>query len=145
MSTVYWWLPMLVDFDVTSKPTPQYNCFAWAMGNDSLWVDPTTEYGYWPECIPNGYTIASFIELFRSVGYEPCEDGDLEKGYEKIAIYALDGKPTHAARQLSNGQWTSKLGQLEDIVHSTPEELQADDRNSYGRVGLFMIRPLRGC
>ena len=80
-------------------------------------------------------TIDSVIELFRGVGYEPCNDGSLETGNEKIAIYAMNSEPTHAARQLPNGQWTSKLGQYEDIVHSTPEELQGDNKYSYGRVG----------
>lgn len=143
MSTGYWWLPFLVDFDVTSRATPQYNCFAWALGSDSLWVDPF-EYGYWPESIPNDLTVASFIELFRGVGYEPCEDGKLDEGCEKIAVYAVDGEATHAARQLPDGQWTSKLGAREDIVHSTPEELQGDGRSSYGQVVLFMIRPKSG-
>jgi hypothetical protein len=26
--------------------------------------------------------------------------------------------PTHAARQLPNGRWSSKLGKLEDIEHA---------------------------
>ena len=145
MRTGYWWLPALVDFNVTSESTLQYNCFAWALGNDSQWVDPTAEYGYWPECIPNDNTIDSVIELFRGAGYEPCIDGSLETGYEKISVYTMNGEPTHAARQLVNGQWTSKLGRYEDIVHSTPEELQGDNHYSYGRVALFMVRPLSGC
>ena len=144
MSTGYWWLPSLGDFNVTSGATPQYNCFAWALGSNSLWIDPTVEYGYWPESIPNDLTVASFVELFRGVGYEACEDGKLEEGYEKIVIYAHDGEPTHAARQLPDGQWTSKLGVREDIVHSSPEELQGDDRSSYGRVVLFMVRSIGG-
>lgn len=136
---------MLVDFNVTSEATLQYNCFAWALGNDSQWVDPTAEYSYWPECIPNYNTIDSVIELFRGAGYEPCNDGSLETGHEKIAVYVKDGEPTHAARQLASGQWTSKLGRYEDIVHSTPEELQGNNHYSYGRVSLFMARPLSGC
>ena len=35
MRSGYWWLPHLVDFQVTSESTPQYNCFAWALGEDS--------------------------------------------------------------------------------------------------------------
>ncbi len=136
-----WWLPRLADFNVTSEATPQYNCFAWALGNDSLWVDPTVEYGYWPDTIPRDNTIDSVVKLFRQAGYGPCSDGSLEIGYEKIAVYAMNGEVTHAARQLANGQWTSKLGRLEDIVHSTPEELQGDHCRSYGRLALFMVRP----
>jgi hypothetical protein len=49
----------------------------------------------------------------------------LEPGIEKVAIYAdLPADSwTHAARQLPNGRWTSKLGDFEDIEHDTPEGL----------------------
>ena len=141
----YFWIPHLKDFDVTSEATDQYNCFAWALGYDSKWVEPTTEYGLWPECIPDDLMIDSVIELFRLVGYEPCDSGRLESGYEKIAVYAMHGEATHAARQLPSGRWTSKIGQLEDIVHLSTEELQADDYYCYGRVALFMARPAIDC
>ena len=71
-----------------------------------------------------------------------CEDGNLEPGYEKVAIYAMDGEPTHAARQLQNGWWTSKLGKYEDIDHDSLEELQGYGFGDYGRVAVFMARPL---
>ena len=35
-----------------------------------------------------------------------------------VAIYQSGGLPTHAARQLSDGNWTSKLGPNIDITHS---------------------------
>lgn len=47
---------------------------------------------------------------------------------------------THAARQLPNGLWTSKLGQLEDITHATPQVIAGSD---YGEVMQFMKRPLK--
>ena len=141
----YWWLPMLGHYKVTSEATLEYNCFAWALGDDSRWVDPIADYAYWPEGIPNENTIDSVTELFREAGYKPCDDGRLETGYEKIVIYARNGEPLHAARQLSNGQWTSKLGKYQDIVHSTPEELQGDYDYSYGRVAKFMARPRSDC
>ena len=144
MRSGYWWLPYLVDFEVTSESTPQYNCFAWALGEDSQCVDPNPLFGYWPENIPSDGTVNSFVELFRAAGYEPCGDGSLEAGCEKIAIYAKNGSATHAARQLENGQWTSKLGKLEDIVHSTPEELQGELHGEYGWVAVFMIRLCSG-
>lgn len=37
----YWWLPHLADFQVTSESTPQYNCFAWALG-----LEGEFEYSY---------------------------------------------------------------------------------------------------
>ena len=61
------------------------------------------------------------------------------KATKKIAIYVNpDGKPTHAARQLSSGQWTSKLGQLEGIEHNILEGLTGSE---YGTVAVMMKRP----
>lgn len=61
-----------------------------------------------------------------------------EEGFEKIAIYIdSHGKPTHAARQLSSGKWTSKLGQLEDIEHSNLDDVTG---LHYGSVGAILKR-----
>ena len=88
--------------------------------------------------MPREVTLAAFIEAFGLLAYEKCDDGILEEGYQKIVLYVDDsGKPTHAARQLPNGAWTSKLGELEDIVHVT-----VDDVNGplYGAPVQFMRR-----
>ena len=71
--------------------------------------------------------------------YEPCDDGALEDGFEKVAIYALSFTVTHMARQLASGRWTSKLGELEDIEHETPAELEGD---IYGIVVQYMRRAI---
>lgn len=72
-------------------------------------------------------------------GYVPCVDSTLEDGYEKVAIFALpSGMPTHMARQLSSGSWTSKLGRLEDIEHNDVEAVNCD---AYGAPVRFLKRP----
>ena len=49
---------------------------------------------------------------------DKCDGQDLETDFDKIAVFANDqGIPTHAARQLPSGRWSSKLGELEDIEH----------------------------
>lgn len=58
-----------------------------------------------------------------------------ENGYTKIALYAIDGEITHAARQLDNGLWTSKLGPLNDIQHGNPEVIEG---GFYGKVAVYM-------
>ena len=58
-------------------------------------------------------------------------------GSKKIAIYQSGGLPTHAARQLPDGQWTSKLGRNIDISHTLPG-LEGPE---YGQVAVFMRRP----
>lgn len=51
-------------------------------------------------------------------------------------IYTKDGSPTHAARQLPNGKWSSKLGPDADISH----EISALDGPCYGGVEVVMRR-----
>jgi hypothetical protein len=63
-------------------------------------------------------SVEAWIELFELHGYRRCDSADLEEGMEKIAIYAdSNGEALHVARQLSSGEWTSKIGKLEDIRH----------------------------
>jgi len=109
-------------FLITSEVTPEYNCIAWAAGEDGRWwwPDPMGQ-AYWPPDIPREETLDAFIQAYAKLGYQPCENEELEPAYEKIALFASsNGSPTHAARQLQNGGWTSKLGPQEDIEH-TPE------------------------
>jgi hypothetical protein len=80
------------------------------------------------------------VETFRSLGYQECENGGLEEGYEKVALYGSTLIYTHAARQLPNGKWTSKLGRSEDIEHDEPDVLAG---GIYGEVHEFMRRPRR--
>lgn len=93
--------------------------------------------GYWPEGLPREETLSAFVTAFEKLGYQVCDDGRLESGYEKVALYAKEGKPTHAARQLQSGYWTSKLGRLEDIEHEDEEGVSGP---VYGEPILFMKR-----
>jgi len=57
---------------------------------------------------------------------------------EKVAIFAdAQGAPTHAARQLESGAWTSKCGTLEDIEHNSLANLEG---GAYGKAVLFLER-----
>ncbi len=126
------------DYTITSLRSDEYNCFAWAYGDSSRWFDPRIDLGYyWPLDHDYGHTITAVTELFRAIGYEECADGSREPGYEKVAIYAANDEPAHAAKQLENGRWSSKLGSLEDIEHLMAEELHCPD---YGHVAVFMRR-----
>ncbi len=133
-----------VPYEITSPATPGYNCIAWAAGDDSRWwepAEPPSSY-YWPEGVSRRYTLEAYAEAFRHLGFEDCENARLEQGWEKVAIYAKeDGRPTHAARQLANGDWTSKLGGLEDISHPEPDHVSG---TAYGRPVLFLRRRRAG-
>jgi hypothetical protein len=93
---------------------------------------------YWPDGVPRTYEMASYIKAFETVGFDLCQDGILEPGFEKIAIYAVRGFPTHTARQLRNGNWTTKFGDFEDVEH-----LNLDCLNGplYGAPTKYMRRP----
>ncbi len=81
----------------------------------------------------------AFIQAYSTLKYTPCENSELESGYEKVAIYTNEnGVPTHATRQLPDGTWTSKLGKDVDIEH---ESLQVLEGSAYGKVKLFLKRP----
>jgi hypothetical protein len=124
---------------ITSPAEVEYNCVAWAAGDDSRcwWPDRLGQY-YWPEGAHRQGTLEAFTEAFGTLGFEKCPDSSLEQGWEKVAIYAkADGAPTHAARQLPDGTWTSKLGQLQDIQHPTLELVSCED---YGTPVLTLRR-----
>ena len=76
------------------------------------------------------------MRVFEAMGYEACDDRQLEASVEKIAIYAKDGVPTHMARQLPSGDWTSKCGAGEDITHT----LVGLEGDLYGAVSVVMRR-----
>lgn len=138
------WFPHLTStgYRVTSPRSPDYNCIAWAADEDSRWWEPDP-FGlyYWPESSPREFTVEAYVETFISLGYAPCDSDDLEPGFEKIAIYVNpQGIPTHAAKQMSNGRWTSKLGRSEDIEHS----LEGLKNSIYGSVAQVLRRPATG-
>jgi len=126
--------------EVTSEATPAYNCIAWAASDESRWWWPDEMGQYhWPDGVPREATLTAFEQAFALLGYQRCDEAELEPHLEKIAVYVgADGAPTHAVRQLPSGQWTSKLGRDVDISHGTPSSVEGP---GYGRVALFMCRP----
>ena len=124
---------------ITSGRSTAYNCIAWAAGDDARWWWPIDiEDVHWPEGVPRVEELSAFVAAFATLGYAECEGGGLERGLEKIAIYAADGIPKHAARQLPDGQWSSKLGKSFDLSHT----LEAITGPAYGEPELFLSRPL---
>ena len=105
---------------LASPATAEYNCIAFAAGDQRRWWWPDpARISHWPSTAAREETIAAFQQAYGSLGYELCANAKLEIGFEKIALYAIGGAPTHAARQLPDGRWVSKLGELEDIEHAS--------------------------
>ena len=129
------------DWEITSPPKANYNCIAWAAEDSRRWwepIPPPTRSVYWPAGARRARSVEAHAEAFATLGYSPCEPESLEQGVQKIALFA-DAKAncTHAARQLEDGNWTSKLGEAEDVRH--PLRALVGDR--YGNVALLMSRP----
>jgi len=128
-----------VNFGIKSKTDDRYNCIAWAIVRDDVWVDALEgEFDgiYWPASVPKGRALTHLEAMFSSYGYVRCDDS-FEEGYMKVALFEKQERWSHAARQLPGGNWASKMGQLEDIHHNTPFDIEGD---GYGKVGLFMKR-----
>lgn len=78
------------------------------------------------------------------MGYVVCDNETLESEFEKVVLYVdKDGLWTHAAKQCDDGQWTSKLGSLEDIIHRTPDAVAGPDP-AYGEIACYMKRKRSG-
>ena len=126
--------PNLSGYRITSPPSLLYNCVAWALEITSQWWSHDR---IWPDSVARSPQADALVQVFETVGYVVCSDAELEPDYEKVALYALNGEWTHAARQLVDGRWTSKLGPFEDITHPTPESLAGD---IFGNVHCIMRR-----
>ena len=123
----------------TSDASQRYNCIAWAAGDDQfIWWPDRMGQLYWPEAAPRKATLHAFVRMFQSLGYEQCKTAGAEDGMEKVAIYVKGYQPTHAARQLPTGEWTSKLGSWIDITHT----LKGLEGPEYGKVAEIMSRHL---
>ncbi|MGL4239076.1 DUF7689 domain-containing protein [Tabrizicola sp.] len=122
----------------TSAPTPQYNCIAWAFEDNTKWWWPMRRQ-YWPVPFDGKSTMEAFEDCLKGSHWERTEDRSVQAGVKKIALYAsvADGQPTHAARQLETGAWTSKLGGDLDLTH----ELHELEGPAYGTVVAIYAKP----
>jgi hypothetical protein len=126
-------------FQITSLEDSNYNCFAWAGGETACGWDPEeTDGRFWPTGVTRSLDLQAFVAVYSRIGFERCADGQREDGYKKVAIYLNSSNEVeHAARQLPDGTWRSKLGDWEDINHRTTEALEG---RFYGRVAAFLRR-----
>lgn len=132
-------------YEVTSPFDAQYNCLAWAIGDDERWWWPATlaqrvgGYPAWPDNLDGTNSLDVIVEFLGRFGFEKCESPALDPALEKVAIYGTsEDSVAHFSRQLSDGSWTSKLGRGEDISHF---ELGALESDVYGEVVSIVCRP----
>jgi hypothetical protein len=134
----------LTDYVVTSWNDSGYNCVAFAAGDTTRWWEALAnpEPGFfWPAEALRGDDngdIEALKRCFVTLGYEECGNGDLEAGFRKVALYAIDKEDyKHASIQERNGEWSSKLGDGFDIRHKTPQCVCGP---KYGTVMAYMRR-----
>lgn len=122
-------------YKITSPCDPSYNCIAWAAEDTSVWwePDPMGNY-YWPMGIPREYSLEAYRAVYELIGYNEVSGEELEPEFQKVAVYAIGNKPTHASRQLDSGNWSSKLGKNVDIEHT----LQGVVGHNYGDVKVIL-------
>lgn len=128
------------DFECTSEDTIDYNCIAHAAGDKERWWWPSAVDSYWPRGVPQEETPEAFVQAYATIGYELCDGAELEDGFEKIAIYVWEGLVRHAAIQLVDGRWSSKLGSDIDIRHRSLECLVGFGEREYGQASIFLRR-----
>ena len=128
---------------ITSRADKNYNCIAWSVGEKGrfIWPEfsnprPTFDGNngrkghYWPFGDQDS-TLGNFLTFYEGEhGFSRCsppEPGP-SKHRERVVLYCYYSCSVlwvaHASRQRPDGQWESKLGVDEDIVHKRPEDLQ---------------------
>jgi hypothetical protein len=144
------WLPAVEKWPVrrTSSDTDHYNCYAYVAGDTRRpWCPlPILPRGvHWPVPVDDEEenTVWPVLKGYEAIGFEWCENGTLENGFEKLALYTnQNDEPTHVAIQRENGTWQSKLGSDIDVEHAL-ESLESSDEfgpTDYGKVRYFMKR-----
>lgn len=111
------------EFEIISPFDPKYNCIAHAAGDDEKWwwtidAEMAGNDVFWFDNIPSQAKLENFILAFGKLDYRLCGNIEVGKGFEKVAVYVSTKAdsynpartPTHMARQLLSGRWTSKLG-----------------------------------
>lgn len=127
-------------YEATSEATIEYNCLSWALGINYFRYDPEPRCAgyFWFPGVEREWSTRAIRKIFEYHGYTQCDSYDLEEDFEKVVFYVdSTGRPGHFARQLANGKWASKLGDLNDIEHDKLESIICE---YYGKPDLVFKR-----
>lgn len=136
-------------FVISSPITWVYNCIAFAMGSQDMWVaagHPRSGwYAWWPPTVERTDHPKSLIDAFKYMGFEECDDITTEEEYDKVVLYQklrADGHYhwTHAAKVVDSNCLHSKLGALHDVLHRSGDIFEESD---YGEEYAYMKRPIK--
>lgn len=110
--------PLLLNFElIPNSESIEYNCISHTLNidNDICW--PYDENNYWP--VKRELNKESFDSFYEYHGFEKIDflDFSYDPKYIKVALYCKKGIPTHAAIQINENFWESKVGELGIIKH----------------------------
>ena len=128
-------------FDVLDYPDLLYNCIAYAMGTDQMWVAPYRDapWVWWPDTCPFNDDLDSLIQAFEALGFEKCTSADNEDGYDKAILYQEGGLWKHASRVTGTEECESKLGESWKVQHDRGDVFAG---SIYGTIYAVMKRPI---
>jgi hypothetical protein len=133
-----------IDWVTASDPLQTYNCFGFALGYLQWWEPPVFIDGVcanpetvWPSN-SESIDIDAYIAAARTEGFVESPDAAWEQGFETIMLYFTEKNREfqHAARLVSPGIWTSKMGSGSDIMHS----IDGVDSIRFGTGRVYMKR-----
>lgn len=133
-----------VNFIPKSPICDEYNCIAWSLDIDYMSVGHENLTGiYWPDNISKIPNINNYKRMYNSYGFIDASTSDLEEGFKKVAIYVRGTNPktgivVHAAKQIDDIWWSSKMGDNIDGIH----HLDAIQGILYGYPRFFMKKPI---
>jgi hypothetical protein len=115
-----------------------YNCLAFALGDQSNWWEPPKGLGqYWPPGFSEDVTVPTVELIIKTHGFTVETEIRSTPGTDAIAIFAEGNEWTHFAK-FSNGSWSSKLGDGHDVIGVSPEHLEGP---LYGKIIKVLCRP----
>ena len=97
---------------------------------------------FWPvDSSREDHGVGNVVEAFRSLGYEECDDGAQEEGFEKLALYGSAMMYTHAARATDRRKLDQQAGTIGGHLR-TQRPKRSKAVGDYGEVVQYMKRPL---
>jgi hypothetical protein len=123
--------PLLTNYDlIPNSESDSYNCISHTihLKEDISWPIDTRH--YWPT--KRELTKESFDLFYEHHGFEKLSilDFTYNENYTKVVLYTNNNIPTHAAIQIDNTYWESKIGRLGIIRH----DLFEIENDVYGEI-----------
>lgn len=133
----YWFSNIRGKDFVIINTSGDFNCISYTLDIYDGWMWTNTE--LWPyKQIPRDSGINGFKKLYEMYNYIECNNPSYEEGYDKIAFYSKNGRPSHGFKQFGN-TWRSKLGPSVIIEHEL-DWISGVGEDEYGRVEFIMKR-----